>query len=207
MGIVDNVSLYLITDDKRSAGRPVEEIVEEAVAGGVRLVQYRPWMISDIDYVTKAMALRRITRKAGCILLLNARPNVALQVGADGVHVGHASMAIPAARRRLIDVGIIGYSAHSPEEAKKAEEDGADFITYSPIFETTSSSKPRPTLGVDAVIVDTRFPAGRNRRRTGGGLEVSRTRPRRRRLRDHGKQRRRKSHARPDRRPGKRQVI
>ncbi len=151
MGAVDNVNLYLITDDERNGGRPVEEIVEKAAAAGVRLVQYRPYMIADDDYITNAIRLRRITRKYNCMLLLNGRPDIAVQVGAEGVHIGKATMALPAARRRLFDGGIIGYSAHDPAEALKAEKDGADFITYSPVYKTASSSAPRTPVGVDEV--------------------------------------------------------
>jgi len=151
MGVVDHIKLYLITDDGRSRGRDVEEVVEAAVAGGVKMVQYRPLGLSDVDFALKAARLRRITRKAGVFFLINGRPDIALQVGADGVHIGKKSMDIPAARRRLIDSGIVGFSAHSLEEAMKAQEDGADFVTFSPVFPTYSSSDPRPVVGVDAL--------------------------------------------------------
>lgn len=149
MGAVDHVNLYLITDDDRNGGRPLEEIVGQAVEAGVKMVQYRPKMMPDGDILTNAIKLRRITRKHNCMLLINGRPIIAVQVGAEGVHIGKTTMAVPAARRRLFDGGVIGFSAHSLEEAKKAEEDGADFVTFSPVFETASTSDPRPPTGIE----------------------------------------------------------
>jgi len=152
MGLVDNISLYLITDDLRSRERPVEEVVKAALAGGVKMIQYRPWRIADDDYTLMGMRLRGLTREAGCFLFLNARPKIALMAGADGVHVSKKSVSVPAARRRMFDTAIVGFSAHSLEEALEAEEQGADFITFSPVFPTTSSSDPRPATGIDPLL-------------------------------------------------------
>lgn len=160
MGNTEDTALYLITDDRRSAGRPVEEVVAAAVRGGVRMVQYRPVRLPDAEFSEKARALRRITAAAGCRLLINGRIDIALLAGADGVHLGKLGKGdIPVAEARAL-LGpdrIIGYSAHEPEEAAEVQAAGADFITYSPIFPTTSDSRPRPAVGVERLreIVET----------------------------------------------------
>jgi thiamine-phosphate pyrophosphorylase len=145
---LDEIRLYLITDDRRSGGRPVEEVVSAAVMGGVRLAQYRPDMLPDEEFLSNARALRRIAARAGCALLINDRADIALLSGADGVHLGRGDISIPDARELLGPGRIIGYSAHEPDEAAAAQAAGADFITYSPIFPTTSNSKPREPVGI-----------------------------------------------------------
>jgi thiamine-phosphate pyrophosphorylase len=141
------IRLMLITDDKRSNNRPVEEVVKAAVAGGVRCVQFRPWKPSDAEYLEKARALRKITRAAGALLILNDRIDIASLCRADGVHLGAGDIPIRDARVLMGDTGVIGYSAHSLEEARKAEMQGADYVTFSPVFPTTSTSLPRPVTG------------------------------------------------------------
>ncbi len=144
-----NISLYLITDDRRSNGRPVFDVVAAAVKGGARLVQYRPAGIDDASLLKNARLLRDITLSAGCRLLISDRADIAILSGADGVHIGKNDIPIADARKLLGTDRLIGYSAHEPDEAARAQAAGADFITYSPVFPTTSHSKPRALLGVD----------------------------------------------------------
>jgi len=140
-------SLYFITDDRRSMGRSAAETLAAAVAGGVKLAQYRPSGLSDAEFLRSARALADIAGSAGCALLLNDRADIALAAGAAGVHLGRNDIPIPDARRILGARALIGYSAHDPAEAAAAQRAGADFITYSPIFPTTSHSLPRPAVG------------------------------------------------------------
>jgi thiamine-phosphate pyrophosphorylase len=82
--------------------------------------------------------LRNLTRIYGAKLLINDRIDIALAVGADGVHLGRAGIPVPVARRILGSSEILGYSAHSGDEAVQAERDGADFITFGPVYATPS---------------------------------------------------------------------
>ncbi len=122
-----------------------------AVRGGVRLIQYRPDALTDAEFLERAKALVDITRPAGCKLLLNDRADIAYLSGAGGVHLGRGDLPVAEARRLLGPGAIIGYSAHEPAEAARVQAEGADFITYSPIFPTTSHSKKRDLVGVDGL--------------------------------------------------------
>lgn len=149
------IPLMLITDDKRSMNRSVLDVVSAALAGGVTCVQFRPWKPCDADFLEQACALRAITKKAGALLIINDRIDIATLCHADGVHLGARDIPIPEARRLLGDTGVIGYSSHSLQEAERAARAGADYVTISPVFPTTSTSDPRPVTGAfGAVEVD-----------------------------------------------------
>ena len=148
---MDHIRVYLITDDKRSRGRTVEEVVSAAVRRGVRCVQYRPWQPDDAQYLETAKRLRDITGEAGALLLINRRTDIAEESRSDGVHLGAGGMSISEARAELGDSAVIAYSAHSLEEAQAAAAAGADFVTLSPVFPTASSSRPRALLGPERI--------------------------------------------------------
>jgi thiamine-phosphate pyrophosphorylase len=156
---MESVHLMLITDDKRSRGRAVEDIVRAAVAGGVRCIQYRPWQPSDAEFLQKVRVLREITRASHALLIINDRIDIAALGKADGVHLGAGDIPIHDARMLMGDTGIIGYSAHTQQEAEDAAMGGADYVTFSPVFPTTSTSLPRPVTGpFDALEVDCVLP-------------------------------------------------
>lgn len=97
------------------------------------------------------MELRSITSAFGARLFINDRLDVALAVGADGVHLGAASLPIREARRLAGPRFLIGYSAHACDEACQAEADGADFITFGPVYHTPSKASFGPPFGVGAL--------------------------------------------------------
>ena len=88
----EDLRLYLVTDSGLSLGRPLEEIVGEAVAGGVTMVQLREKEASTRDFVELALRLKPVCKAAGVPLIINDRIDVALAVGADGVHIGQSDM-------------------------------------------------------------------------------------------------------------------
>ncbi len=128
--------VYLITDRRRSLGRPVAGLAAEAAAAGVGLIQVR-----EKDLSTRALLelLREVQASVkGAEVLVNDRVDLALAAGCAGVHLGATTLPVAAARK--IAPGLrIGYSAHALDEARRAEADGADFVTFSPIFKTDSS--------------------------------------------------------------------
>jgi thiamine-phosphate pyrophosphorylase len=142
--------LYLITDRRQTGGKPLLEAVEEALRGGVRAVQLREKDLDTREYLKLAYQMRTLTLKFDSRLFINDRVDIAIAVDADGVHLGRMSMPAFAVRkleRRL----IIGVSTHSAEEAIKARDNGADFITLGPVFQTESKMKYGKPLGLDTL--------------------------------------------------------
>jgi thiamine-phosphate pyrophosphorylase len=142
--------LYLITD-RMVARMPLPEAVQQALDGGVRAVQLREKDLPVRELLVLARELRVMTRKAGAKLFINDRVDVAVAVEADGVHLGQQSMPASAARKVAGDRMLIGVSTHSLEEAKAAQSEGADFITFGPIFETPSKARYGAPAGVLAI--------------------------------------------------------
>ena len=144
-------SLYLITDRMQTAGRALPAVVADALRGGLRSVQLREKDLTAGQLFDLAVELRKLTREFGARLLINDRIDVALAVAADGVHLGKASLPVSEARRLLGSERLIGYSAHSADEALQAELGGADFVTLGPVYRTPSKALYGEPLGVSAL--------------------------------------------------------
>ena len=142
--------LYLITDRKQTKV-PLPQAVRLALEGGVRAVQLREKDLQVRDLLGLARELRSLTNDFGARLFVNDRVDVAVEVGADGVHLGHASMPVDAARKVVGSSMLIGVSTHSPEEARAAELGGADFVTYGPIYDTPSKIGLGNPVGKDSI--------------------------------------------------------
>jgi thiamine-phosphate pyrophosphorylase len=138
--------LYLITD-RKAAKVPLPEAVRQALEGGVRAVQLREKDLPIRELLALARELRAMTREFGAQLFINDRVDVAVAVGADGVHLGQQSMPASAARKVLGDGMLIGVSTHSLDEARAAQAEGADFITFGPIFDTPSKAQYGSPVG------------------------------------------------------------
>lgn len=152
--------LYLVTDDSL-ARRPVEEIVERAVNGGVTLVQLRCKDAGGRRLYERAVEMRRRLAPYGVPLIINDRLDVALAARADGVHLGQSDLPCAEARRLAGPDFLIGISVGSPEEAVCAERDGASYVAASPVFATpTKTDAPPPVglAGVSAIRRVTRLP-------------------------------------------------
>ncbi|MGE5237280.1 MAG: thiamine phosphate synthase [Chloroflexota bacterium] len=142
--------LYLITDRRRYPDEDsLFEALDEALQAGVRAVQLREKDLPTRQLLAMARRLRELTSKRGAALLVNDRVDVALCVEADGVHLARSSMPVPAARRLMGQRALLGVSTHNHEEARSAEEEGADFIVFGPLYETPSKSGYGPPLGVE----------------------------------------------------------
>jgi thiamine-phosphate pyrophosphorylase len=142
--------LYLVTSQSLSGGRTTLEIVQAALAGGVRLLQLREKEMPLREYVELARRVRDLTAACGALLIINDRVDVALAVGADGVHLGQDDLPIPAARRIAPDL-IIGASTHSVGEALRAQAEGASYINIGPIFPTGTKVWEGEFLGLDGL--------------------------------------------------------
>jgi thiamine-phosphate pyrophosphorylase len=130
--------LYFVTDRTQTAGRPLVDVVHAALDGGVRAVQLREKDLEGGELYHFASQLRKITEGYRARLLINERLDVALAVGADGVHLGQTSFPVAAARRLLGPDKLIGVSTHSPTEITAAV--GADFLVFGPVYFTPSKA-------------------------------------------------------------------
>lgn len=139
--------LYLITDRKAASG-PLLDVLEDALLGGVRLVQLREKDLSARELLSLSIEMAALAHKCGARLLINDRADIALLSGADGVHLTSKSYSPKEARRLLGDKALIGVSTHCIEEALKAEAEGADFVTFGPVFHTPSKAGMGEPLGL-----------------------------------------------------------
>ncbi|MCE5313917.1 MAG: thiamine phosphate synthase [Armatimonadota bacterium] len=143
--------LYVITDSELCPGRTHAEIARAAVEGGAALVQIRDKHASDREFLEAALEIRQITEEAGVLFFVNDRLDVAAASGADGVNIGQSDLPVEVARGLLGDEVIIGVSVDSVDQAKKAQEDGADYVGFGPIFNTTTKPDSGPVSGLDAL--------------------------------------------------------
>ncbi len=147
MKLGEHDRLYLIAD-ATVGGVSLRRAVAKAVRSGVHLVQLREKRLSDGDYRALARDLRAITAAYGARLLVNSRLQIAAEVRADGVHLPRDA-SIGEARRAMGPGALIGVSTHSAEELRRAETEGADFVTLSPVFPTASKPWEIDMLGLD----------------------------------------------------------
>jgi thiamine-phosphate pyrophosphorylase len=141
-------TLYLVTDRRQTAGRPLLAVLQEALEAGVTAVQLRERDLPTRELLDLAQALRELTRRYGARLLINDRIDLALAVGADGVHLRADSLPVAAARRLLGPARLIGQSAHTVEDVSRAETEGADFAVLGPAYDTPSKRGYGPPLGL-----------------------------------------------------------
>jgi thiamine-phosphate pyrophosphorylase len=141
-------SLYLVTDRGLARGRATLAIVRAAVQGGVTCVQLREKSCATREFIEEALALKGFLRSCGVPLIVNDRVDVALAVGADGVHLGQKDMPLAAARAIVADRMLIGISAESLADAVAAERGGADYLGVSPIFATPTKTDTAAPLGL-----------------------------------------------------------
>ena len=143
--------LYGITAEKFSVGRTNLEVAKAMIDAGVHVIQYREKRPAKSyrQILEECMALRRLTRDAGVMFIVNDYADVALLAEADGVHVGQDDLPVAAVRRLIGDERLIGVSTHSPEQARQAVADGADYIGVGPIFPTSTKEDVCAPVGLD----------------------------------------------------------
>lgn len=131
-------SIYLVTDEACLHGRPLLKCVEEALAAGVTLVQYRAKAADGGVLYAEACRLKELCDKYNVPLIINDRLDIALAVGAAGVHLGQDDLPCTVARRLVGEDFIIGVSAHNPAEAVQAVSEGADYLGCGAVFGTAT---------------------------------------------------------------------
>lgn len=143
-------SIYLVTDDGCLQGRALIDCVREALEGGVTLVQYRAKTASSAEMYAEALQLKALCDSFNVPLIINDRLDIAMAVGAAGVHLGQDDLPCAAARKLLGEDYIIGVSAHNPAEAKAALESGADYLGCGAVFGTATKADVQK-LGTDGL--------------------------------------------------------
>lgn len=143
-------SIYLVTDDGCLQGRALIDCVREALEGGVTLVQYRAKTASSAEMYAEALQLKALCDSFKVPLIINDRLDIAMAVGAAGVHLGQDDLPCAAARKILGEDYIIGVSAHNPAEAKAALQSGADYLGCGAVFGTATKADVQK-LGTDGL--------------------------------------------------------
>ena len=143
--------LYVITDRHQCEGGDVVACVERSMRGGVRAVQLRDKDLSTRERYELGLRLRQLTAEYGARLFVNGDAALALALGADGVHLPHDGLPADVCRTVLEPGMLVGVSTHSVSEARDAEDRGADFITYGPVFHTPSKAKYGAPVGLDSL--------------------------------------------------------
>ncbi len=143
-------SIYLVTDDGCLQGRALIDCVREALEGGVTLVQYRAKTASSAEMYAEALQLKALCDSFKVPLIINDRLDIALAVGAAGVHLGQDDLPCAAARKILGEDYLIGVSAHNPAEAKAALQSGADYLGCGAVFGTATKADVKK-LGTDGL--------------------------------------------------------
>ncbi|MFZ5596648.1 MAG: thiamine phosphate synthase [Bacillota bacterium] len=141
--------LYVITGQSFSKGRSLSSVVKAALEGGAGIIQLREKRMTGRELVEAGLAVRELTRESGALFIVNDRLDIALAVGADGVHLGQDDMPLEVARRVAGPDMIIGISTHSLDQAIEAERGGADYIGVGPLFETRSKEDICAPVGLD----------------------------------------------------------
>ena len=147
----EKLKLYLVTDRGLSLGRPLEEIVSEAVAGGVTMVQLREKDAATGEFVELGRRLMSLLKPLGVPLIINDRVDVALAVDADGVHIGQSDMSYADARRLLGPEKTIGLSVENFEDLEAANKLDVDYIGISPVYGTPTKTDTAEPFGLEGL--------------------------------------------------------
>jgi thiamine-phosphate pyrophosphorylase len=141
-------SLYLVTDRSLLGNRDLHRAVEDAIKGGVTMVQLREKDISSRDFYHLALGLKELVHHYHLPLIINDRLDIALAVDADGLHIGQEDLPLTVARR-LLPGKILGYSVGNVAQARYGQEHGADYLGAGTIYATGSKADAGNPIGAD----------------------------------------------------------
>ena len=142
--------VYAITDVQLARCSHAEQ-VELLTLGGATLIQLREKKMAALEFYEEAKAAAAVAERNGVQLIINDRVDVAIAVGADGVHLGQDDLPPEAARRLLGTNAIVGYSTHTVDQALEAVKLPIDYLAIGPIFPTSTKSDTAPVLGLDGL--------------------------------------------------------
>ena len=143
--------LYLVTDRDLCGDKPLEDVVLQAVRGGVACVQLREKNVSTRFFINEAARIKSRLAPFYVPLIINDRVDVALAAGADGVHVGQDDMPYAVARQLMGPKAIIGLSVETWEDVEKAQVLDVDYLGVSPVFETPTKTDTKGSWGLQGL--------------------------------------------------------
>ena len=158
--LADRLAVIAITDPD-CGGRDIVTVVRAALRGGVRAIQLRAKHESTREQVELGRRLRVETSNAGALLFVNDRADVAMVIGADGVHVGDDDLPLPAVRAIVPGEFLVGRSVDTAAEARIAAEDGATYVGAGPVLGTPSkldAARPIGVIGIQEIAEATTLP-------------------------------------------------
>ncbi|MEP9411289.1 MAG: thiamine phosphate synthase [Candidatus Brocadia sp.] len=138
-----DVRLYVIISSNLAKKTPLETLWD-VICGGADAIQLREKTMSDSKFLALAREFKKITSKSKTIFIVNDRAEIAKEVDADGLHIGQSDMDIFHARKVIGYDKILGVSTHTIVQARKAQQEGADYIGVGPIFQTTTKVHEPP---------------------------------------------------------------
>lgn len=141
--------LYAVIDSTYVPFPGMESTARKILSSGVRLLQLRAKGAGSKEMLEASKAIKKAALEFGAIFIVNDRADIAFLAGADGVHLGQDDIPVQDARRLLGPKSIIGVSTHDPVEAKKAETEGADYISFGPVFPTSTKKDAQSPRGLD----------------------------------------------------------
>lgn len=150
------LAVYLVADPDQTTG-DLSATVIEAIEGGVTAVQFRSKLQTDRDAFAVADRLAVICRDHGVTFIVNDRVDIALAVGADGVHVGVDDLPVEIVRRLIGPRAIVGYSPESEEHVRTAPAKGVDYLGIGPVFASSSKDDAPAPIGIDGIHRITRM--------------------------------------------------
>jgi len=148
--LINNLSLILITD-RNQCKHPFIDTISLALKGGIKTVQLREKGLPTHELYSFACELRKLTSDFKANFIINDRVDIALAVEADGVHLGWQSLPFGIVRKLLGFEKLIGVSTHNRQEALQAQDNGADYITFGPVFDTPSKAGLLKPTGVEEI--------------------------------------------------------
>lgn len=140
--------IYPITDRKLS-GLSHSEQVARLIDGGATVIQLREKYLSPNEFLREAKAAGKVAAASHVTLIINDRLDIAMAVGAGGVHLGQEDLPVNAARSLVSETMMIGFSTHSLKQIEEAARTAVDYLAFGPVFPTSSKTDHEPTVGLD----------------------------------------------------------
>ena len=153
--------LYAITDRYRCAPTPLADVVSELLDAGIAAIQLREKDLSGTELIELGRPIAELCRNYEAKLFVNTSTHIALEVGAAGVHLPESAASVTEVKVQADNGLSVGCSIHSLAAAERRAAEGADFVTYSPIYPTTSKPGYGPAVGIDRlakVVENVRLP-------------------------------------------------
>jgi len=146
-----NFRLLLVSDRHQTGSRSLLSVLKQSAEAGVPAIQLRERDLPTPEVLVLARTLQSITAAHAIPLLINDRVDLVVALNLDGVHLRANSLPVSAARRLVGEYRLVGISTHSAEEVRRANQDGADYVVFGPIFDTPSKRPFGPPVGLDAL--------------------------------------------------------